>query len=116
MGPPWCGQGTVSHTTLSDLLSTDVLASPPGASVGAGGGDSTYSSSTQLRYHWFVLYIPVDLVLTGLQLVTVLLVLLPNTAVTLTVQLLPALREEMVCVVAVPLTVSDDVCCKPQKF
>ena len=40
--------------------------------------------------------------------VTVLLLLLPNTAVTLTVQLLPALREVMVWVVAVPLTVSDD--------
>ena len=61
-----------------------------------------------------VCVVPVDVVL--VELVTVLLVLLPNTAVTLTVQLLPALREEMVCVVAVPLTVSDDVCCKPQKF
>ena len=38
----------------------------------------------------------------------VLPVLLPNTAVTLTVQLLPALREVMVWVVAVPSTVSDD--------
>ena len=37
-----------------------------------------------------------------------LLLLLPNTAVTLTAQLLPALREVMVWVVAVPLTVSDD--------
>ena len=36
--------------------------------------------------------------------VTVLLLLLPNTAVTLTVQLLPALREVMVWVVAVPST------------
>ena len=40
---------------------------------------------------------------------TVLLLLLSNTAVTLTVQLLPALREVMVWVVAVPSTVSDDV-------
>ena len=40
--------------------------------------------------------------------VTVLPLLLPNTAVTLTVQLLPALREVMVWVVAVPSTVSDD--------
>ena len=61
-----------------------------------------------------VCVVPVDVVL--VELVTVLLVLLPNTAVTLTVQLLPALREEMVCVVAVPLTVSDDVRFKPQKF
>ena len=38
----------------------------------------------------------------------VLLVLLPYTAVTLTVQLLPALREVMVWVVTDPLTVSDD--------
>ena len=61
-----------------------------------------------------VCVVPVDVVL--VELVTVLLVLLPNTAVTLTIQLLPALREEMVCVVAVPLTVSDDVCCEPQKL
>ena len=40
--------------------------------------------------------------------VIVLLVLLPYTAVTLTVQLLPALREVMVWVVTDPLTVSDD--------
>ena len=51
-------------------------------------------------------YIPADDVL--LDEVTVLLLLLPNTAVTLTVQLLPALREVMVWVVAVPSTVSDD--------
>ena len=38
----------------------------------------------------------------------VLPVLLPNTAVTLTVQLLPALREVMVWVVAVPSTVLND--------
>ena len=60
--------------------------------------------------------VPADLVL--IELVTVLLVSLTNTAVTLTLQLLlPALREEMVCVVDVPsLTVFDDVCCEPQKF
>ena len=59
-----------------------------------------------------VCVVPVDVVL--VELVTVLLV--PNTAVTLTVQLLlPALREEMVCVVTVPLNVSDDACCEPQK-
>ena len=39
---------------------------------------------------------------------TVLLLLLSNTAVTLTVQLLPALREVMVWVVAVPSTVLND--------
>ena len=61
-----------------------------------------------------VCVVPVDVVL--VKLVTVLLLLLPNTAVTLTVQVLPALREEMVCVVVVPLTVSDNVCCEPQTF
>ena len=61
-----------------------------------------------------VCVVPVDVVL--VELVTVLLVLLPNTAVTLTVQLEIALRGEMVCVLAVPLTVCDDVSCEPQKF
>ena len=35
MGPLWPGQGTVPHTTLSDLLSTDLLVSPSGALTGA---------------------------------------------------------------------------------
>ena len=35
MGPLWSGQGTVPHTTVSDLLSTDVLVSVSGAPVGA---------------------------------------------------------------------------------
>ena len=35
MGPPWFGQGTDAQTTLSDLLSLDVLVSPLGATVGA---------------------------------------------------------------------------------
>ena len=63
-----------------------------------------------------MLYVPVDEVL--VELVTVLLVLLSNTAVTLTVQLLLALREEMVCVVAVPLIESCPVeafCCESHK-
>ena len=51
-------------------------------------------------------YVPVVVVL--VEEVTVLLLLLPNTAVTLTVQLLPALREVMVWVVVVPSTVTDD--------
>ena len=41
------------------------------------------------------------------------LMVLPNTAVTLTVQLLPALREELVCLLADPSTVfvcTDSVC------
>ena len=53
------------------------------------------------------LYLAVPAVVVLVEEVTVLLLLLPNTAVTLTVQLLPALREVMVWVVAVPLTVSD---------
>ena len=31
-------QGTVPHCTVSDLLSTDVLVSHPGAPLGAGEG------------------------------------------------------------------------------
>ena len=112
MGPPWCGQGIVPHTTLSDLLSTDVPVSPPGALVGAG--EETYSSCI-LSSDITGVCCSADAVL--MKSVIVLLVLLPNTAVTLTVQLLlPALIEEMVCVVAAPLTASDDVCCESQKF
>ena len=110
MGPPWSGQGTVPHTTVSDLLSTDVLVSPPGAPVGAG--EDTCSSCAELRYHWCV--VPADVVLA--EEVTVLLLLQPNTAVTLTVQLLPALSWEMMWVVAPPSTVAvPDVCCEPHK-
>ena len=90
MGPPCCGQGTVPHVTVSDLLSTDDLVSPTGAPVGAG--EETCSSCTELRYHWCV--VPADNVL--VEEVTVLLLTLPNTAVTLTAQLLPGVREEMV--------------------
>ena len=92
MGPLWCGQGTVPHTTLSDLLSTDVLVSPPGAPVGAGEEACYSSSCTEVGYHWCV--VPAVEVL--VEEVIVLLLLQPNTAVKLTVQLLPALREEMV--------------------
>ena len=35
MGPLWSGQGTVPHTTVSDLFSTDVILSVSGAPVGA---------------------------------------------------------------------------------
>ena len=88
--PPWCGQGTVPHTTISDLLSTDVVLSPPGAPVGAG--EETCSSYTEVKHHWCV--VPAVKVL--VEEVIVLLLPSTNTAVTLTVQLLPALREEMV--------------------
>ena len=51
------------------------------------------------------------------KLVTVLLVLLPNTAVTLAVHLLPALRECIVCVTASPATIVEfsDICCESHK-
>ena len=50
--------------------------------------------------------VPADVVLVGEE--TALLLLLPNTAVTLTVQLLPAgASEKTVCVVFAPGTVSD---------
>ena len=51
MGPLWCGQGTVPHTTLSDLLPTDVLLSPihVGAPVEAAwGGDIQLNMSNVL--------------------------------------------------------------------
>ena len=41
IGPLWCGQGTVPHTTLSDLLPTDVLLSPIHAEVPVGAGEET---------------------------------------------------------------------------
>ena len=58
------------------------------------------------KFKYFSIPVPADIV--SVDEVIVLLVLLPYTAVTLTVQLLPALREVMVWVVTDPLTVSDD--------
>ena len=89
MGPPWCSQGTVPHTTLSDLLSTDVLLSTSEEPVGAG--EETCSSCTEVRYYWCV--VPAVEVL--VEKVIVLLLPLTNMAITLTEQLLPALREEI---------------------
>ena len=83
-------QGTVPHTTLSDLLSTDMLLSSSGAREGAGE-----ETCTEVRYHMVHACVaPAVKVLEE----EVIALLLPstNTAVTLTVQLLPALREEMV--------------------
>ena len=97
--PLWCGQGTVPHTILIELLSTDVVVSSPGAPVGAGEGKC--SSCTEVRYHWCV--VPAVKVL--VEKVIVLLLPSTSTAVTVTVQLLPALREEMVCLLIVPDTV-----------
>ena len=85
MGPLCCGQGTVPQTTLSDLLSTGVLVTPPGAPVGAGERQQSYDASQHNRSAY--IYIPADEVM--IDEVTVLLLLpAPNTAVTLTVQLL----------------------------
>ena len=67
------------------------------------------NSCTDVRYHWCV--VPAVKVL--VEEVIVLLLPSTNTAVTLTVQLLPALREEMVWLLAVPVTVfvcTDGVC------
>ena len=58
------------------------------------------------KFKYFSIHVPADIA--SVDEVIVLLVLLPYTAVTLTVQLLPALREVMVWVVTDPLTVSDD--------
>ena len=52
MGPLWSGQGTVPHTTVSDLLSTDVLVSVVGAPVGARERQ-VMSTSTLLYNHTF---------------------------------------------------------------
>ena len=112
MGPPWCGQGTVPHTMLSDLFSNDKLVSPSGAPVGAG--KETCNSCTEVRYHWCV--VPAVKVL--VEKVIVLLLPSTSTAVTVTVQLLPALREEMVCLLIVPDTVivcTDGTCDESHK-
>ena len=63
MGPLWCGQGTVPHATLSDLLSTDVLVSPPGAPVGAREETQGVDSCTQVSINDECCLIPADKVL-----------------------------------------------------
>ena len=88
MGPLWCGQGTVPHTTLSDLLSTDVLVSPTGAPVGAG--EETVARHCHVLCY---LFIPVDVVF--VEEVTELLIVLKNVASTLTLQLLPGAADNM---------------------
>ena len=54
-----------------------------------------------VRYHWCVVLPAVKVLVEE---VIVFPLLPPNTAVTLMVQLLPALREELVCLLAVPIT------------
>ena len=94
MGPLWLGQGTVPHCTVSDLLSTDVLVSPPGAPVGAGETTNFFININYYNHY----IIPSVRVL--IKEVTVLLIPIPSyTATTLIVQLLPEAREEMVLVV-----------------
>ena len=92
-GTSWCGQGTLSHTRLSDLFSTDVLLSL-GALVGAGEETCIICGScTEVRYH--LCFVPVVKMLVEEVSVLLMLLLLTITAVTLTVQLTPG-REEMV--------------------
>ena len=52
MGPLWSGQGTVPHTTVSDLLSTDVLVSVPGAPVGAREREMGYKCNNEIQYSY----------------------------------------------------------------
>ena len=99
MGPLWSGQGTVPHTTVSDLLSTDVLVSPPGTPIGA----IMEVPKNLIRSTHVVLclgHIPANVVIA--EETTVLLELVPKLAVKLTVQLLPGESEDKVCIIAPP--------------
>ena len=69
------------------------------------GRSHVCSSYTKVRHHWCV--VPAVNVLVT-EVIVLLLPLLPNTAVTLTVQLLPALSEEMVLAVSVTVFVCTD--------
>ena len=89
MGPLWSGQGTVPHCTVSNLLSTDVLVSPPGALVGAAAWERDIHENISRHANT-----PCAVVLTVEE--TVLLIpALIYTATTLIVQLLPGAREEL---------------------
>ena len=93
MGPLWSGQGTVPHCTVSDLLSTDVLVSPPGTPLGTGRNDTKYYTHQSTIQH--TCNIPCVVVLVVEE--TVLLIPIPSyTATTLIVQLLPGGREDKV--------------------
>ena len=99
MGPLWSGQGTVPHTTVSDLLSTDVIFSVAGAPVGARYRqvvNTTQCYSTV--YHHIIIPSVMVVVKTSSDS----LLLLPNTAATFTVQLLPGSSGVIVWLVAPP--------------
>ena len=96
MGPLWSGQGTVPHCTVSDLLSTDVLVSSPGTLLGAKETSSDYKRMLQQQ-----LYIPSVGVISVTSADS--LLVLPNTAATFTVQILPGLTGVIVWLVAPPL-------------
>ena len=89
MGPLWCRQGTVPHTTLSDLLPTDVLVSFPGKPVGAAQVMITEFGII------IISYIPADAVLVE-EVTSLLLLLSSNIAITLTLQLLPGVAGTIV--------------------
>ena len=91
MGPLWSGQGTVPHTTVSDLLSTDVLVSVPGASRET---KLEINDNYKIIFSHLDFQIPADSVI--VKDMIVLLVLVPKLAVTLTVQLLPGESEDIV--------------------
>ena len=96
MGPLCSGQGTVPHCTVSDLLSTDELVSSPGTPSGARRQAVTINIMLQQQ-----LYIPSVGVTVRTSADS--LLVLPNTAVTLTVQILPGLSGVIVWLVAPPL-------------
>ena len=113
MGPLWFKQETGSHITDIDVLQTDVLVSFSGAPVGT---ETQLAYMTSPHRHWYVCIVPADMVL--VEMVTVLLSL-PNLAVTLTWQLLPGLRDDMVKSMASTWTtlklVFTKICCESHK-
>ena len=91
MGPLWCGQSTVPHATLSNLLSTDVLVSPPGAPVGAGEETQGVDSCAQVLINDDI---PADKVLVEDMIVLVVYLGL-KIATMLTLHLLPGAAENV---------------------
>ena len=89
MGPLWCGQGTVPHSTLSDLLPTDVLVISSGEPVGAAQVMITEFGII------IIIYIPADAVLVE-EVTSLLLILSSNIAITSTLKLLPGVAGTIV--------------------
>ena len=95
MGPLWSGQGTVAHTTLSDILSTDVVVNSLGAPLGA---EREEKKLTQKKLPSTISVVRIPAVVVLIDEVTVLLLILLKTAVTLTKQVAPKYTSEMVYV------------------